>query len=471
MREQRLSCAYEFMTEMLKFMDATLDFSEQRQFVAVNGDFCSERFEIVPLPQARNVKRVFDAVEGFVSNMEISMSEVEGDITVRENDEPQLSTTCPVAQHRFVTTVANIIQMDTNNAAFAEYRPPGPGVEEVAFSINDPIDEDELYPKGCRTIVAIEDKSSDKQASKRNARTGGCASPRQWYASVTTTSGNWCDHAAPSEESVSFTKLQAEEEPACEEAEDPNREKQTGPFYTLTYLPKDPHARHLKLLRMKHERVQRAYDFMRERRRFMDTTTEYLDQKKFHATNGDLCSERFEVIPLPDAANIKAIVDALEYFVYNIEICISEVLGDITIRENDDPQRSSSVAQHRLVTTIEDVVEMDTNSVAFNEYIPAGPDHNEVGFCISDAVDEDEVFPYSSSRVRQDVTVITMVTKQNRAEGSPVIVLARWWCLRIRKSDIVVPDFAVARIQHGMEYVGAAMLAAARRASAGSTQL
>ncbi|KAE8991605.1 hypothetical protein PR003_g27709 [Phytophthora rubi] len=153
MRRQRLSCAYEFMREMLKFMDVTLDFSEQKKFTATNGDFCSERFEIVPLPQARSVKRVFDAVEGFMSNMEISMSEVEGDITIRENDEPQLSTACPVAQHRFVTTVANMVQMDTNNAAFAEYRAPGPGVDEMGFSINDPIDEDELYPYKPETRV------------------------------------------------------------------------------------------------------------------------------------------------------------------------------------------------------------------------------------------------------------------------------------------------------------------------------
>lgn len=146
MRTQRLSCAYEFMMEMLRYMDVTLDFCEQKKFTAINGDICSERFEIVPLPEARNVKRVFDALETFLSNMEISMSEVDGDITVRENDEPQLSIDAPVVQHRFVTTFTNMLQMDTNNAAFAEYRPPGPGVEELGFSINDPIDEDELYP-------------------------------------------------------------------------------------------------------------------------------------------------------------------------------------------------------------------------------------------------------------------------------------------------------------------------------------
>lgn len=109
-----------------------------------------------------------------MSNMEISMSEVDGDITIRENDEPQLSINVPVAQHRFVTPIANMVQMDTNNSAFAEYRPPGPGVEEIGFSINDPIDEDELYPyrpeTTCRvrqdvTVIIMVAKHRDKEGN------------------------------------------------------------------------------------------------------------------------------------------------------------------------------------------------------------------------------------------------------------------------------------------------------------------
>lgn len=127
------------------------------------------------------------------------------------------------------------------------------------------------------------------------------------------------------------------------------RDKHAGPFDTLTHLPKDPNMRHIALLRMKHERLQRAYEFMRERQRFMDVTKEFCDQKKFQATNGDLCSERFEVVPLPEAQSVKAIVDALEYFVYNIEISMSEVLGDITIRENlRRPTPASHYGRRRL---------------------------------------------------------------------------------------------------------------------------
>lgn len=68
---------------------------------------------------------------------------------------------------------------------------------------------------------------------------------------------------------------------------------------------------------------------------------------------------------------------------------------------------------------------MDTNNVAFNEYIPPGPGQDEVGFSISDAVDEDDAFPYEPTRVRQDVTIITMVSWRRLPDNKPIIVLAR----------------------------------------------
>ncbi|RLN14931.1 hypothetical protein BBJ28_00000893 [Nothophytophthora sp. Chile5] len=442
LKRHRLKCAYEFMMERQRHMNPTSEFCDQKKFVATNGDICSERFEIVPLVDARGVKPVFDALEGFVCNAEIGMSEVSGDITIRENDDPQQSNS--VAQHRLVTTIADIVQMDTNNVAFAEYRPPGPpgsGEEEIGFSINDAIDEDELFPY--RPLERVRQDVTVIIMVAWHRRKGGepvVVLSRWWFLRLRRSS----IHVPPF------------------------REKDTGPFDSLTHLGKDPVERHTALLKMKHERVQRAYEFMRERQRFMDTSTEFCDQKKFEATNGDLCSVRFEVVPLPAARSVKTVVDALETFVFNIEISISEVLGDITVRENDDPQRSSSVAQHRLVTTIADVVQMDTNNVAFAEYRPQGPPGsgvNEIGFLICDSVDEDELFPYRpSERVRQDVTVIIMVARHSRRDGEPLIVLSRWWCLRIRRSDIDVPLFVVNRIQSGVEKVGAGMMAAVHRA-------
>ncbi|GMG14561.1 unnamed protein product [Phytophthora fragariaefolia] len=219
---------------------------------------------------------------------------------------------------------------------------------------------------------------------------------------------------------------------------------------------------------MKSDRLQVAHNFMLQRRHYQ-TTSEFCDRKRFEASNGDLVSLRFEVTPLPGARSVKAIIVALQEFVYNIEISVSEAIGDITVRENDDPVPGSPIAQHRLVATIADLVQTDTNNVAFAEYRPAGPcgsGEHELGVMICDAVDEDELFPYRpKQRVRQDMTVITYVTFEKGMCGEPIIVMTRWWCLRLRKSEIYIPPFVAERIISGAEKVSAAMLETARCAS------
>jgi len=215
---------------------------------------------------------------------------------------------------------------------------------------------------------------------------------------------------------------------------------------------------------MKRDRLQVGYHFMSQHERNM-SSAEFSDRKKFEATNGDLVSIRFEVLPLPGARSVKAIIDALQFFVYNIEISISEAVGDITIRENDDAKLGSPVAQHRLVATVADMVQTDTNNVAFAEYRPAGSGGQELGLMIGDAVDEDDLFPYRpETRVRQDMTQITMLAWNQNERGEPMIVMTRWSCLRIRRSDIYMPPFVVERIREGTEKFSAAMFSTARRA-------
>ncbi|KAG7380208.1 hypothetical protein PHYPSEUDO_007630 [Phytophthora pseudosyringae] len=250
------------------------------------------------------------------------------------------------------------------------------------------------------------------------------------------------------------------------------REKSTGPFDTPTKLSKDPVRRRAALLEMRSQRLSCAYEFMMEMLRYMDVTLDFCEQKRFTAINGDICSERFEIVPLPEARSVKRVFDALEAFVSNMEISMSEVDGDITIRENDEPQLSinAPIAQHRFVTTIANMVQMDTNNAAFAEYRAPGLGVEEIGFSINDPIDEDELYPYKpETRVRQDVTVIIMVSKNVGKDGRPLIVFSRWWSLRLRKSHVRVPKFVADRIRNGLESVSASMLAAAERADAGGS--
>ncbi|GMF29977.1 unnamed protein product [Phytophthora lilii] len=187
----------------------------------------------------------------------------------------------------------------------------------------------------------------------------------------------------------------------------------------------------------------------------------------FKATNGDLVSLDFEIVPLPEVSCVKSVVGALQKFDYNIEISISEAVGDITVRENDDAVPDSAVMQHRLVTKIASSVDFKANNVAYGEYYPANPalrrDH-ERAMMICDIVDEDKLFPYRpSERVRQDVTTLMMLAWHQRENEEPIAVMTRWRCLRIqvRHSHTVVLN----RMRNSADKVAEAMLSTIRQAA------
>ncbi|KAL3658890.1 hypothetical protein V7S43_016033 [Phytophthora oleae] len=163
------------------------------------------------------------------------------------------------------------------------------------------------------------------------------------------------------------------------------RDNVTEPFDLPAIISRDPVEREASLLRMKSHRLEVARHFMRQREHYR-MTSESCDRKKFEATNGDFVSLRFEITPLAGASSIKLIIDALQDFVYNLEISVSEAIGDISVRENDDAIPGSPVAQHRLVATVADHVQTDTNSVAFAEYQPAASGERELGLMIGDTV-------------------------------------------------------------------------------------
>ncbi|KAF4318956.1 hypothetical protein JM18_006274 [Phytophthora kernoviae] len=246
------------------------------------------------------------------------------------------------------------------------------------------------------------------------------------------------------------------------------RDKDTGPFGLPVKLSRDPVERQVALLRMKQECMEISQQFILQRQHFLDAA-EFCDRKKFEATNGDQVSMRFEVVPLPEARSIKAIVDALQTYVYNIEINVSAAAGDVTVRENDDPKPGCAVAQNRLVTTLANIVQVDTNNIAFSGYCPAGPpgtNEKEVGILICESVDEDELYPYHPlERVRQDLSVIIIVAWNQREDGEPIIVVTRWSCVRVRKSHLTIPPFVMNRILSGVDKTNAAILSTARSAS------
>lgn len=246
-----------------------------------------------------------------------------------------------------------------------------------------------------------------------------------------------------------------------------------NPFETFIRLGRDPVERRASMLAIKPHKIQGAVQFLRENRRFMDPTAEFCEYKRFRARNGDVCFIRFEIAPFPGIPSVKRAFDTLQRFVHNMEISISEVLGDITVRENDDDNFDDSITQHRLVTSVSNVVFLDTNNVTFAEYIPSSApsplesDGSELGVIVAEYVDEDELYPYRPhERLRQDITILNMVASYPQRNGERVVVVTRWSMFRFRHSPTIQMPPAVAdRVLSGVAAVDEAMLAAVRHAA------
>ncbi|KAG2767139.1 hypothetical protein PC129_g14046 [Phytophthora cactorum] len=270
-------------------------------------------------------------------------------------------------------------------------------------------------------------------------------------------------------------------------------------------LGADPRERYETLLAMKQQRLQEAVYFLSERSRQMRMDTEYTDLQRFTSANGDVCLVRFDIKPLFTARNVIQAFEGVLKFSYNLEISISDLVGHLTIRENDEEDWDSSFAQHRLVTTVNNGVQVDTNNVTFTQYWEdgAGPNPDravgkELGIAVCNYVDEDALYPYhESERVRQDITYFVVIAKYPRvlpgaftavdgkpaatSVGSPsssesgasvcesmveneddMVVALRWTCLRLRKPPFPLDNATASLIRDGMERVDQAMFTAIR---------
>ncbi|KAL3658926.1 hypothetical protein V7S43_016066 [Phytophthora oleae] len=266
------------------------------------------------------------------------------------------------------------------------------------------------------------------------------------------------------------------------------RVQEHSPFETFIQLGKDPVERHATLLSMKKRKLHDALQFLVARRRFMDPSSAFSDNQKFENAQGDFCYMGFDVTPFAGVRSARTVFDVLLNFSYNLEISLSELLGDITIRENDD-HWDPSVSQQRLVTNVANLAEMETNNAMFSEYherngpaalgvelthesedLGALGHGDELGVLAIDFVNDDELYPYIPiRRIRQDVTVLMLVSTCMRPKVRPpqttgsvemerVVILTRWSLLRIRKSSIHLPFEAAQRLRNGIEQVGEAML-------------
>ncbi|RLN74397.1 hypothetical protein BBJ28_00013730 [Nothophytophthora sp. Chile5] len=146
LRAEKLRNAYEYiMARSSHSQPEKMQLSDER-FETAQGDLCCVRFETVHFRGVESLQQVYNAVIFYLTNMEISISERLGHITVRDDYDSIEGT---AYNSRIASTEECGITTEMNAVSFPQLF----GKDEFALGIGpcalvatDCVDEDELYP-------------------------------------------------------------------------------------------------------------------------------------------------------------------------------------------------------------------------------------------------------------------------------------------------------------------------------------
>ncbi|KAG6960678.1 hypothetical protein JG687_00008095 [Phytophthora cactorum] len=246
-----------------------------------------------------------------------------------------------------------------------------------------------------------------------------------------------------------------------------------APHATSICLGTDLEARWKTLTEMKPIKLQAAQYYLKERGRYVDDTSAFSYYTRFMEEGGWYCSQIYDVVPFEGISSVKLVFDALQYYFSNMEIRVTECLGDITIRE-DDGSSEPGISQCRFVSYLTSGPLLETNSIICSEFKEADDEYGDggpVGIFTEDFVDQDDLYPYfPEERIRQDVSVVTQVRSHvkniKNAEGveeeQPIVVMQRWAYSRIHKPKLPLSPEILHEIRDKSSHWGDVKLVAVR---------
>ncbi|KAH7472563.1 uncharacterized protein KRP23_9551 [Phytophthora ramorum] len=228
-----------------------------------------------------------------------------------------------------------------------------------------------------------------------------------------------------------------------------------SPIHQEIHLLKDNNSRHAALTAMKTQALQKGAIFLRDRCPRINPCKPMREDHGYEAPNGDFYATYLSTSQFENS--VKKVFDILLGYFSSIEICVSEKLGNVTIREDDD-NLAPGVTQNRLVSTTIGGLRMESNTVFFSHYEEGGsePGHEHgYGLFVADFVDEDDRSPYHpQERIRRDFSAVLELTSypiQRRTSGTKtvssssseaeerLVVVTRWVHSRVHHPQFDIP--------------------------------
>ncbi|KAG1695826.1 hypothetical protein DVH05_019165 [Phytophthora capsici] len=145
-REAKLQNGYKYNMIRCPYRSDGKDWESNEKFETDEGDVCLLSSAVIHFPGVDSLEQVFQALCFYINNMEISISERLGHITVREDYDVIEGS---AFNSRIISSDGNGVSMEANSVGFTQLftgENPTFGGEPCGIAVSDSVDDDELYP-------------------------------------------------------------------------------------------------------------------------------------------------------------------------------------------------------------------------------------------------------------------------------------------------------------------------------------
>jgi hypothetical protein len=147
-QEQKIFEGKEFIDEYCKrIVNPTRGMQDCQTYETQKGDYVLDQFDLTPFANATSARQAYDALLGFFSAQEVSITAMFGVLSVRETDDCGEST---ATQCRLLTTFKSGVQIETNAVMYLRYCDrDDDGVlldEPYGFVTMDYVNQDDSFP-------------------------------------------------------------------------------------------------------------------------------------------------------------------------------------------------------------------------------------------------------------------------------------------------------------------------------------
>lgn len=184
----------------------------------------------------------------------------------------------------------------------------------------------------------------------------------------------------------------------------------------MIHLTSDPALRRETLLKLCDFKTAEGRRFAIQRSQGLDLMAPFRREDLYLNAEGDYCCDRYDVNQFFGVKSLHQVYEALRFYVFNLEINITEKLGHVTLREDYDVV-ANRITHQRIVSRDDNNVGHEMNVAMFMQFEEreSEGDDGSYGVVTTDYIDQDDLYPYQPEvNMRKDLVATVLLTAHRR---------------------------------------------------------